>query len=271
LFNFLAVFILLISIGGCVTAKARPAPNPPSPKGMVLIPQGDYWMGSTGEEGLLGIEIGVDEVPKHKVFVSSFFIDQYEVTNRVYKVFVDETHRGNKVPGYWEKGTYPPASEDEPVSDTDWFDAKEFCAWIGKRLPTETEWEKASRGKEGNPWPWGGQFQERMANTAEEGHHWKQPVGSYPEDRSPFGVYDVVGNVREWTSSWYDAYPGSILERVAFGKSFRVLKGGSYADGGYRTRLTHRNAIMPTHDPEGNRTWHTDFANGFRCAKDFQN
>jgi iron(II)-dependent oxidoreductase len=266
------VFALFLMMGlwGCFSQKTSLYFSSGSPPGMVLIPEGYFWMGSAEEDGVVGIDVGVDEVPKHRVFLSSFYMDRYEVTNREYQRFVIETNRGNKVPGYWQNGTYPPGSGDEPVSDTDWFDANAYCAWLEKRLPTEMEWEKASRGKAGKPWPWGDQFQERMANTAEEGHEWKRPVGSYPEDKSPFGVYDIVGNVREWTSSWYDAYPGSTLKRVAFGKSFRVLKGGSYADGGNRTRLTHRNAVMPTHDPEGDRTWHTDYANGFRCAKDFQ-
>ena len=78
----------------------------------------------------------------------------------------------------------------------------------------------------------------------------------------------MVGNVREWTSSWYQAYPDSQLTRTAFGKSFRVLKGGSYADSGAHTRLAHRMAVRATHDPDGDRAWHTDLANGFRCAMD---
>ncbi len=227
-------------------------------------------MGSMKQDGILGIEIGVDEVPQHKVFLSSFYMDRFEVTNQEFKVFVDETGRGKKVPGYWKNGTYPQGSGKEPVGDTDWFDGRDYCAWVGKRLPTEEEWEKAARGSDGKIWPWGEKYSAGKANTSVEQHGWKTPVGYYQSDVSPFGVYDVVGNVREWTASWYEAYPGSRLKRGAFGKNFRVLRGGSYADSGAMVRLSHRKAVRPTHDPEGDRTWHTDYANGFRCAMDLE-
>jgi len=270
IFQLFSQFFIFMIMGGCLLSKVDPIPFPQTTQGMVLIPEGYFWMGSTEKDGLIGIDVGVDEIPKQKIFLPSFYLDQFEVTNRAYKIFVDVTQRGNKIPGYWVKGSYPLGSGDEPVSDTDWFDAYAYCDWTGKRLPSEREWEKAARGNDGRIWPWGNQIQDGAANTANEGWEWKRPIGSYDLDTSPFGVYDMAGNVREWTSSWYEAYPGSRLKRNAFGKSFRVIKGGSYADSGAMTRLAHRIAVRATHDPDGDRTWHTDYANGFRCAKDIE-
>ena len=261
------VFLLFFGLIACSSGpKIHPSHFDHPPLGMVLIPEGRFIMGSHEAEGVVGVEVGVDELPKHEVYLPAFYMDRYEVTNGAYKAFVDQTRRWKKIPGYWVNKTYPLGSREEPVSDTDWYDATEYCAWLGKRLPSEAEWEKAARGIDGRIWPWGDRFWKGEANTAGERHAWKRPVGLYPNDRSPFGVYDVVGNVREWTSSWYQSYPNSALKRTAFGKSFRVLKGGSYADSGANTRLAHRMAVRATHDPDGDRAWHTDLANGFRCA-----
>ncbi len=266
LYTGLITIVVLGSVG-CSLLNPPPTYQLTLTPDMVLIPEGSFLMGSTERDGRVGIEVGVDEIPQHRIYLPAFYIDRYEVTNRSYKAFVDETGRSNKVPGYWQNGTYLPGSGKEPVSDTDWFDAADYCGWAGKRLPTEAEWEKAARGSDGRVWPWGDRFETGRSNTAEERHGWKRPVGSYGMDVSPYGVYDMEGNVKEWTSSWYEAYSGNTLKRVAFGKSFRVLKGGSYVESGAMVRLASRTAIMATHDPEGNLTWHTDYSHGFRCAK----
>ncbi|MBI3621429.1 MAG: formylglycine-generating enzyme family protein [Nitrospirae bacterium] len=247
---------------------------------MVLVPAGDFLMGSTPADGAVGIQVGVDELPQRTVYLKSFYIDQYEVTNRQYADYV-KTGRGYAPATWnftqhplgrqgkrWPVGTLPPGEENHPVTDTDWYDARAYCAWAGKRLPTEAEWEKAARGTDGRQFPWGNDVDPRKANTMESGLQWARAVGSYPEDVSPYGVYDMIGNVAEWVSDWYHPYPGSTLTRDAFGKH-PVLRGGSWATPVYpfarvAARLPVELLPMDQRDPN----WHTGFDKGFRCAKD---
>ncbi|HEX9757944.1 MAG TPA: formylglycine-generating enzyme family protein [Nitrospiria bacterium] len=255
------------------------------PPGMVYVPPGSFIMGSTEKDGIIGVSVGVDEVPQFKVHLPGFFIDQYEVTTTKYKEFLDDT--GREPPGDkhhpevypWKRdGGVPPELADHPVIYVSWFDADAYCRWEGKRLPTEQEWEKAARGTDGRIWPWGNTFDPAKANVRE---YWFQvydrekdpgtvtkrdysgttPVGSFPEGVSPFGVYDMTGNVAEWTSSWYQAYPGSTLKRKAFGEVVRVFRGGSNVlEGNLYGRAAHR--TTSTIPEKKHRSL------GFRCAKD---
>jgi len=151
-----------------------------------------------------------------------------------------------------------------PVSGVNWFDAKEFCQWRTARLPTELEWEKAARGENGLEYPWGHEWDARITNTGDDGL-WDEglaPVGSYQRNKSPYGAYDMSGNVWEWVSDWYEPYPGSSFESAAFGKA-RVIRGGGGGVGHYAISYFFRGATRQFSEPE----MESDDV-GFRCAKD---
>jgi formylglycine-generating enzyme required for sulfatase activity len=245
---------------------------------MVYITAGYFLMGSAEQDGIVGLEVGLDEMPQHQVYVKGFYIDRYEVTNGQYYEFVKAT--GGYTPATWDYrqhpsgkswplDTPPPGEENYPVTDIDWYDADAYCKWASKRLPTEAEWEKAARGTDGRIWPWGNVFDSAKVNTLESGKNWSMPVGSYSEGISPYGIHDMIGNAWEWTASWYQAYPGSELQRAAFGEKYRVLRGGSYLTPVQPfARVTHRYApqLLPMELRDSN--WHIGFDVGFRCAKD---
>ncbi len=206
------------------------------PEDMVHVPGGEFIMGSSlGEE---------DERPERKVYLKGFYIDRYEVTNAQYRRFVKET--GHPAPPHWLVYGYPEDKENHPVVFVSFDDATAYCRWAGKRLPTEEEWEKAARGTDGRIYPWGNEFSRDRANTSLSGIVGTTPVGTYTEGKSPYGAYDMAGNVWEWTSSDYDEHS-------------KVVRGGSWG-------LTHRFArtfFRVGYPPE------TRINNlGFRCAKD---
>ncbi len=233
---------------------------------MVLIPAGNFLMGSKPTDGVVGIVVGIDELPQQKVYLKSFFIDKYEVTNNRYLAYVEAT--GAYRPATWKEGRIPTGQEHYPVVDTDWYDAVAYCTWEGKRLPTEAEWEKAARGTDGRFFPWGNEFDPKKANTLESGLGWARAVGSYPDDASPYGVYDMIGNVAEWVADWYHPYPGSTLTRDAFGKH-PVLRGGSWATSVQPfARVAARLPFEQLPPKERGDHWHTGFDKGFRCARD---
>ncbi|MBI3609362.1 MAG: SUMF1/EgtB/PvdO family nonheme iron enzyme [Nitrospirae bacterium] len=283
----LTMLLLWPVLGGCVfMTPAVPNPRSATPMTpMVYVPGGSFLIGSTDRDGKIGFEIGVDELPQQKMYVRSFYIDRYEITEAEYLQFLKATG-SKKYPGYWKEAgredSFPEGYETYPVSDVDWFDAVEYCRWAGKRLPTEAEWEKAARGTDGRLWPWGNRFEPGRANTLEtsarwkspEGQEhygvkgWKAPVGSHPEDLSPYGVYDMAGNVREWTATVYRSYPGNTARAVSGSGSFKIIRGGSYLTDAAFSRTAARLAVLPTVGPREADGWHSDYTYGFRCAKD---
>src|SRR3972149_1191381 len=196
-----AGLFLIIGLGGCPKSLQ-------SPQGMVLIPAGEFIMGTdkVDTEGKAA-EFGtvkpwyLDEHPKHKVRLETYFIDQHEVTNSQYKEFVNAT--GSRPPEDWEGGRIPQGRETYPVAFVNWYDADRFCQWKGKRLPTEAEWEKAARGTDGRDYPWGNEFDPTKANTGDTGIGDLAPVGQFEAGKSPYGVYDMSGS--SWnTGNEYD-------------------------------------------------------------------
>jgi formylglycine-generating enzyme required for sulfatase activity len=194
-----------------------------APDGMVLIPAGPFLMGNNNEY----FDNDNDEKPRHAVNLHPFFIDIYPATNADYKTFVEAT--GHRYPQYWsESGEIPPGKEKHPVTGVNYMDATAFAAWKGRRLPTEQEWEKASRGAGGLRWPWGNVFDKTKANV---GQRTTTPVGSHPQGCNAYGVCDMAGNVFEWTSTWYAPYPDAPPNRAILrflNDRYLSVRGGSY-------------------------------------------
>ena len=179
---------------------------------MAMIPAGEFSRGSNAREiNVVMNDFGFNgmmyrELPKRWVFLDSFYIDRTEVTNRQYKRFLEST--GQSPPLGWKDGDYPAGLDNFPVVYVSWLDASEYARWIGKRLPTEEEWEKAARGRNGYQWPWGDQFQVERCNIKGSGYNGPIPVGSILGGANEFGVLDLAGNVWEWVNSDLKAYTG---------------------------------------------------------------
>jgi toxoflavin biosynthesis protein ToxD len=173
----------------------------------VYIPAGYFWMGSDSSDP----DADSDEKPRHRLYLPAYYIGKYPVTNQQYDVFVRAT--GRNAPRGWENGRFPRHKADHPVTYLFWSDAVAFCQWAARlsglplRLPTEAEWEKAARGPKGYRYPWGNHWDPRRCNTSESNIRDTTPVTHYPNGVSPYGVWDMCGNVWEWTSSEYRAYP----------------------------------------------------------------
>ena len=230
-----------------------------APNEMVLVPAGEFIRGTNSRLP--------DEGPEHKVTLAAFYIDKYEVTNLQYKKFNDATKR--RSPTHFRNRTYPQGKADHPVTFVSWVDAKAYCEWAAKRLPTDQEWEKAARGTDGRWFPWGNEFDYSKSNSPVR---WKEiglfgdttPVGAFEAGVSPYGVHDMSGNVWEWTASWYQAYPGNSVASESYGERYKVLKGGSWFD----CSFYNCGISAPVFNRAffSKRTKNDSF--GFRCAKD---
>lgn len=263
LFSKLALFFLVFSILICLS-KTVAAKDIVKESEMVLIPAGDFLLGSSEKDGRIGIVIGVDEIPQQKAYLKSFLIDKYEVTNKQYKLFTDEAGHNVPIDPYdgeysWIENQPKPGQEYIPVSYVSWNDADQYCRWAGKRLPTESEWEKAARGTDGRQWPWGNDFREKNCNTRNPVSGQILPVSELNGDESPYKVIGMCGNVSEWTSSWYLPYIGSTLKRESFGEIYKVTRGGSWVMTAipYSRTAYRANTNLPEYKHRGT---------GFRCA-----
>ena len=226
----------------------------PEPGDMVLIPPGEFMMGTDkvpkGSPGL--------ETPAHKVTMENpYYIDAYEVTNIEFIRF--QTESDYKAEGNW-RPLYSIGKENVPVANVTLGDAEAFCEWAGKRLPTEAEWERAARGPENYPYPWGETYDPSKSNTSEMSYNSLTEVGRFETDKSTYGVYDMMGNVQEWTSNRLKSYPKSKARRNdAFNPRFKLqaLKGSSYAFKGSSMNLMTRSGYPAK----------AQYGTGFRCAK----
>jgi formylglycine-generating enzyme required for sulfatase activity len=225
------------------------------PEAMVLVPAGDFLMGA--EDGL------PDARPQRRVFVSSYWIDRYEVTNAEYRQCVQSG--ACQVPKD-QTSFDDPQHAQHPVTNVTWAQARAYCQWRGRRLPTEAEWEKAARGTDGRRYPWGNsedgikRLKESQARASTNG---TVQVGSQAEQLSPYGVYDVVGSVWEWVKDWYaeDYYAGAPSRdpQGPLRGSFRVFRGGDASQGPLELRVSYRGWDEMTY-------WGPTL--GFRCAMD---
>lgn len=244
------------------SARSAEKPRQETPFEMVKVPKGPF---------LYGYE------KTREVIDYDYWIDQYPVTNKKYAAFIAaggyanqqywseegwkwKTDKNLSVPKSWDDAESK--RTDHPVVGVSYYEAEAYAKWAGKRLPTEREWEKAARGTDGRLYPWGDQFDESACNSYKSfwGGYWKAvtdtvtgnirttTVTSYPNGVSPFGCYDMAGNVHEWCADWYDEMKGA---RVRRGGSWGCLPGG--------VRSVDRDGSSPTD---------RDDDVGFRCAQD---
>lgn len=239
---------------GSAVSITQYAGNAGNFKDMVYIPEGEFVMGTD--------ERFRDEKPAHVVYVAGFHIDIFEVTNEEYKKFVD--HTAYSLPERWKEGTFPEKKARHPVNFVSWHDANNYCKWAGKRLPREREWEKAARGTDSRVYPWGNKWDKFKSNNPLRALGDTQPIGTYENGKSPYGLYDMSGNVWEWVDDHYYAHPGSDFVNPEFGDKYRLLKGGSFWDCssygcGISAPVYNRAFFEPAVKGE---------TYGFRCAKD---
>ena len=221
---------------------------------MVLIPAGEFIMGKNSTAPS-------DWQPEHTIKLSSYYMDKYEVSNKQYFDFCIATNTA--LPQFWGMNEFRsgPDFPDFPVVGISFFDAEKYANWCGKRLPTEAEWEYASRGGlVGKSFPWGDQVDSTKVN------YWKKykgilKVGSFQPNA--YGLYDITGNVWEWTTDFYsDNYytvsPSENPKGPERGR-FKVIRGGSWHSGPMCVQTYYRNGLSPS--------W-VDFGVGFRCVKD---
>jgi len=231
--------------------------------GLVYIPAGEFSMGCDVNHND-GDLCYTDQQPLHTVYLDAYKIDKYEVTNAQYALCVtagvcSEPAFTNSYshPSYYGSLTYA----NYPVIYVSWSDAAQYCAWVDKRLPTEAEWEKAARGTSVQTYPWGDTTASCLLANGEWCIDDTTLVGAYPDGASPYGVFDMSGNVWEWVSDWYLAsyYSTSPYENPTGPDtgSYKVIRGGSWDNDFETLRVAYRDYFHP--DFTGNNF-------GFRCA-----
>lgn len=278
------IFIVLCTVCAALPVAAQTA----APDNMIQIPAGNFWMGRAytiyGDSADLIPRGKMDDRPANNVYVDAFSIDKYEVTNADYARFVQQV-TGTKPPWHWPQGKISAGKERLPVYNVNWFEATAYCKWAGKRLPTEAEWEKAARGGlDRNHYAWGDaeiDTSEKYLNAPQTAARINKdpvpahlfgsdamPVGSFKPNG--YGLYDMIGNVREWNSDWYDAdYYAFMPKQNPHGPDsgkYRSVRGSGWLD-------APPNTIGGPND--NNTVDSRDFTDpdlrattiGFRCAK----
>lgn len=196
-----------VSLEQAIVRSTAPTPVPtPVPAAtvdlshMVYVPTGPFIMGNNDIP--LDDPYRLGEAPQHVVYLDAFYIDRTEVTRREFAAFLNTLGTNRRACGGYDCGHGWLVGGEEyaayPAMGVTWYGAQAYCAWVGKRLPTEAEWEKAARGTDGRRYPWGN---EPIPEFLEE---YREPVGSRPGNASPYGMLDALGNVMEWVADWYD-------------------------------------------------------------------
>jgi sulfatase modifying factor 1 len=228
---------------------------------MVEIPEGPFIMGSKDGDP--------DEVPERQVYLKAFFIDRKEVSQEEYARFAKMTKRPLPKIEVFEDDQSKLLQPEFAAMSMSWDEAVAYCKWAGKRLPTEAEWEKAGRGEGKRKYAWGDTFMNGRANAnvdgSEDGYRYLAPPGSFETGLSPYGIYDMTGNVAEWVADSYDEhYYQKAPYRDPKGPEtgdLKVVRGGSWRETEHNTRLSKRFAA---------KHWRTDITIGFRCASDVE-
>jgi formylglycine-generating enzyme required for sulfatase activity len=268
---FLFFLSLLFLSTGCVQHI-----KPESFPDMVEVPKGPFTMGFViDNDQSLG---DTDEEPVHEVFLDTFWIDKYEVSSKQFAEFLN-AHPYDST-RYFEPGSAVtiekkddffqprPGLERLPANRVSWYGADAYCRWVGKRLPTEAQWEKAARGNDQRMFPWGNEWPENTRVTfrrkfATLGFSVLEPVDALPEGKSPYGAHHMAGNVWEWVADWYDSgyyeeSPSGNPQGPTSGIS-KTLRGGNWYYKAYYMRTTYRF----NERPDVFKVWQ-----GFRCARD---
>ena len=237
----------------------------------VLIPAGKFLMGTDLKNA------DAASRPQHPINLNAYRIDKYLVTNAQYARFIAAT--GHRAPSDWKSGKVQQGTLLHPVTLVNWYDAVAYAKWVGKRLPTEAEWEKAARGTDGRRWPWGNNMDPARLNTYYNVGS-ASDVTTYTNGVSPYGVFDMAGNVDEWVADDFLPYKGSdapadvfqgkvaqvsdaqdralkVVDLVPVNKQYKVLRGGSWKGDPFSTATYHRDYSWPNSA--------SDFY-GFRCA-----
>ena len=245
---------------------------------MIWIPPGSFVFGtnlkdSTNEALSIGLPKPwyADETPEQRVILKGYYIDRFELTNRRYKSYVDSV--GAIPPKNWSGDNFPQGKADYPVVWVNWYDASNFCSWEGKRLPTEREWERASKGPKGFDYPWGNEFKAENANLANRAgsKNMASRVGEYLAGVSAEGVHDLIGNVWEWTNDDYGPYKGNEYKAPEYGDGSKVLRGASASYIGHfpetaygeALRMIARNGFRQPANPDQGA-----LDVGFRCVSE---
>ena len=217
---------------------------------MILIPAGPFILGLAPNDEIPSFvsdqTSSKNAQPQQSMRLESFYIDAYEVSYAEFLRFKPQAQ-------------YPEGRPNNPMQGLSWYEADAYCLSLGKRLPTEFEWEKAARGPDGNRYVWGNEFIRENANFGKT----VQPSMKQSPDVSAFGVYNLNGNVSEWTASWYQPYPDSNFKDPNYGKKYKVIRGGAInkREHGFMKEF----ALLPYRNfaPTMMRSWDT----GFRCAR----
>ncbi len=225
---------------------------------MILIPAGEFAMGDDRGQD--------DEQPVHRVTVNAFYMDPYEVTVTRYAEFLHA--QKPDAPFKWQEANFT-IHAHKPVIGVNWYDARDYCRWVGKRLPTEAEWELAARGTEGRIYPWGNAHPTKghtnAGQTKWRGYDTLNDVGNLELGKTPNGVYDLAGNLWEWVADWYDStyYRFSPRDNPIGPPAgpLRSLRGGAWNNDSKAIRSANRAGYAP--DARRNDV-------GFRCARNAQ-